>query len=93
MTEPKITLDYLLTHEVPEGMWAKAVEAAQRSTVRCDHCGMVSSGYAATPHECPEPLPYETARLLASALSEPGAQPINPRLYAQIRLGLTEGKP
>ena len=57
----------------------------------CTECGMFTHPDFKVPHECPEPLPPEIARMLALAVSGPGAPPIHPRLYAQIRLGLRGG--
>jgi hypothetical protein len=41
-------------------------------------------------HECPEPYPYETARMMAATLAASG-MPVSQTTKARIKLGLEQG--
>lgn len=57
----------------------------------CSTCGMLTHPDFAVGHECPEPLAFEDARMMASAFGCPGAPPVSPRTYAQIKMALESG--
>ena len=57
----------------------------------CMVCHGSGEGGLTPAHACPEPLPYEHARMMAAVAQAAGGIVVSPALKARIRLGLQQG--